>query len=360
MTAAPRPWLSVLVPAHDVLPWIGPCLQALFDNIAALPADVAAGVELIVLDDASGDGTWPLIQSAQRAAAPPMRLLRHDHARGVGAARNSLLEAARGEYLWFVDSDDLLAQGAMAALHRIVAAEQPDIVLSDFSRFPDGAPPPGSLPGSQRKPGFRGPVAQLFEDRAAALLGLFRAGHLHLWSKVHRRALYGADLRYPEGRIYEDIALLPLLFLRAGRFFYTPEVWLHHRARAGSVISTPDAGKGVDKAQALLGVDAALAAVPGGVSAQVRQGWGLFLARHLRAIYRDLVLWPRPDEARVAYRALRACLQDWPTGSLWRLGQACVQGGRPDILLAVLWWRARARLRLGGSAPGRIRKSAGC
>ncbi len=51
-----------------------------------------------------------------------MRLLRHEANRGLSVARNTLLEASTGRYCWFVDSDDEMLPGAIAALRAIVDA----------------------------------------------------------------------------------------------------------------------------------------------------------------------------------------------------------------------------------------------
>lgn len=95
------PLVSVLVPARNAERFLGEALAS------ALAQSVE--LEVVVCDDGSRDGTRAI---ARRLGA---RVLCHDRPRGVVAARNALVAAARGRYVAFLDADDVLLPGALAA-----------------------------------------------------------------------------------------------------------------------------------------------------------------------------------------------------------------------------------------------------
>src|SRR5262245_36981656 len=104
MTAQPE--VSVIIPTRNRWPIL---------SRSALPAalmqeDVA--VEIIVVDDGSTDGTR---DGLERSAGESLLVLRNEVSNGVSAARNRGIEAARGEWLAFLDDDDLWAPGKLRA-----------------------------------------------------------------------------------------------------------------------------------------------------------------------------------------------------------------------------------------------------
>src|SRR5690606_30523197 len=90
------------------------------------------GVQVLLLDDCSTDGSWALMQTLAARWPGRLQLLQHASNGGLSAARNTMIDAADGEYLWFLDSDDKLLPGSIAELQRIVGAHAPDLVLCDF------------------------------------------------------------------------------------------------------------------------------------------------------------------------------------------------------------------------------------
>lgn len=107
MEANPRhvPDLSVLVPVYGVERYIADCARSLFAQ-----RDVDA--EFVFVDDASPDGSVDRLREVMAeypTVGERVRILRHAHNRGVGAARRTAIEAARGTYICFVDSDDVLS-----------------------------------------------------------------------------------------------------------------------------------------------------------------------------------------------------------------------------------------------------------
>jgi hypothetical protein len=239
-----RPWLSVLVPAHNVRQYLAPCIESIF-------ASGTEGIEVLVLDDCSTDGSYELAMALQARYGAAFRLLRHPNNQGVSAARNSLLAASTGDYLWFVDSDDLLMPGAMESLQAVVAQHQPDLVMCDFRTLRDRFTWKHRLRGELHRRTFAGPHHTLLTDNDALLAGAFELGQLHLWSKVAHRSLWAQGLQFPVGHFFEDVALVPALLLRAKRFVYCDEVWVGYRQRAGSILATRSSGKNADMMRAL-------------------------------------------------------------------------------------------------------------
>lgn len=178
------PWLSVIVPVYNAEAYLETCLASVLDQ-----AD--EGVELLALDDASTDGSWSRLQTLARRWPGRLRVLRHAHNQGQSAARNTLIDAARGDYLWCVDADDRLLPGAVPRLAAIVRQHRPDMVLCDFQVWRERPRLKHRLRGERHRRSFDGPAGQLVHDRCALLAGLLARGQLHAWSKIARRALWG-------------------------------------------------------------------------------------------------------------------------------------------------------------------------
>ncbi|HEU4647596.1 MAG TPA: glycosyltransferase [Gemmatimonadales bacterium] len=106
--------VSVITPCYDAAPFVG-------ETIAAVRGQTYAPVEHVVIDDGSSDGSWAVIEAAQAESVRAgrgdrMRTVRLAQNGGASHARNVGAALARGEYLMFLDADDLLAPDTLAAL----------------------------------------------------------------------------------------------------------------------------------------------------------------------------------------------------------------------------------------------------
>ena len=97
------PRLSIIIPAYNAEAYLPQCLDSIL-------AQKYQNCEVIVVDDGSTDGTAALLEHY-----PDVKTI-HQENRGMSTARNRGLEEAQGEYILFVDSDDLLTDGALATL----------------------------------------------------------------------------------------------------------------------------------------------------------------------------------------------------------------------------------------------------
>ena len=79
--------------------------------------------------------------------------------------------------------------------------------------------------------------------RDALVQGLFSKGYFHPWSKIVRRAAWPLHLRFPEGRVFEELAVYARLTLALHSFIHVPEVWITYRQHSGSILNTPSMHK---------------------------------------------------------------------------------------------------------------------
>ncbi|SEA08612.1 glycosyltransferase family 2 protein [Alkalimonas amylolytica] len=249
------PWLSILIPAYKVADYLNECL-------ASIMPQLDSGCEVLLLDDASPDNCYAIMQHWLQQYPGQLRVFRHEHNQGLSAARNTLLQHACGDYLWFFDSDDVMTSGAIGQLKSILTTHAPDLVLCDFELLRSKRSLKHYLRGEHHRSSFHGIKQQLCTDKEALIAGLFAAGQMHIWSKVSRRSLWQQGLLFPVGRYFEDIHVSPKLALNAASYYYQPATWVKYRQRAGSILSnkTPamQQKKATDLAEALLGFESSL------------------------------------------------------------------------------------------------------
>lgn len=119
MNGSDTPLVSVIIPAYNYarfLPWAVKSVQA--------QAKDGVATEIVIVDDGSTDDT----AAEAQAFGAAVRYI-HQENQGLSAARNTGLRAARGEYLVFLDADDLLGKGNLASHLRLFAA-RPDLEIS--------------------------------------------------------------------------------------------------------------------------------------------------------------------------------------------------------------------------------------
>jgi CDP-glycerol glycerophosphotransferase len=220
--------ISVVVPVHGVADFLPCCLDSIL-------SDADADLEVIAVDDASPDAAGQIL--ADRAAADPRLLvISLDCNRGQGHARNLGLEAAGGDYVWFVDGDDALADGALAAVGGVLAAVKPDVLLLDWETWHSAAGRAEPNPGRAVLRGLPGAGCTLAEQ--PRLINLTMTA----WSKLYRRDfLRGLGVSFAAG-IHEDIPVTCAALLSADLIAAVDQVCYRYRRRPGSAMATTSRG----------------------------------------------------------------------------------------------------------------------
>src|SRR5690242_1002514 len=121
------PRFSIIVPAYQVQSYLGACLDSVLEQSYR-------DFELIGVDDRSPDGSGEILDT-YAAADQRVRVLHLPENVGLGRARNAGIEAATGDYLVFLDSDDTLTEGSLRAIaDRLDATGEPEVLVYDYAR----------------------------------------------------------------------------------------------------------------------------------------------------------------------------------------------------------------------------------
>ena len=216
------PLISVVIPVHGVEDYLDRCL----DSVLGEPAP---SLEVIAVDDASPDGCGAILAARHD---PRLRVISTPAAVGPGPARDLGAKEATGEYVWFVDGDDELAEGALAAVAGALTRLRPDVLIVDFENlYPDGTTSPS---GGARY--LRGPETGSLADHPALI-------HLTMtaWSKVFRRDfLAGLGISFGSSgpAPHEDVPVSTMALLTAERIGVLNRVcYRYRRARRGSYLA---------------------------------------------------------------------------------------------------------------------------
>lgn len=190
--------------------------------------DIAA--EAIVADDLSGDDT---LARAQAAGARVIGLAQNG---GPSAARNRAIEAAQGDWLAVLDSDDAMAPGRLRAMIDLARREQADLVLGNLQRVDETGLPYDEAPFLSG-PGYDAPKSWTMEQFLAddmALTGGRSLGYLK--PLIRRSFLKDHGIRYdPRLRNGEDCFLVLECLAAGARVIFSPRPDYLYTVRRGSI-----------------------------------------------------------------------------------------------------------------------------
>ncbi|MBQ4600634.1 MAG: glycosyltransferase [Oscillospiraceae bacterium] len=208
--------VSIIVPVYNIENYLSRCMESLLGQ-------TCREVEILLVDDGSTDGSGRLCDGyAQRDSR--VKVI-HKENGGLSDARNAGLDAAKGEWLLFVDGDDYLATNAVEMLLSY-AGEDTDFVQFHY-RETDGTWQPESQSGEAS---LCADPKQMFQ-RLYGLGGVAASSCTKLWN---RRVFDG--VRFQKGILHEDEELLNRVLPGCKKAVYTDLVLYGYVMRPGSII----------------------------------------------------------------------------------------------------------------------------
>lgn len=219
--------LSIIIPVFNA----GNHLLPLLESLGQMPDD---DIEFIAIDDGATDQSLAMLL---HHAAQDRRLNVIQQAnQGVAATRNAGLAAARGEYVWFVDADDLVMAAALPALFT-AASTGADVIAFDGVRFANDADP---VSGTRIYHAPKPATAVTGGAWLETLLDQKELRHFVWLYWCRRDYLHRIGLEFSPGMVHEDVAWVTEVLLRARTVRYVDVTGYQYRMNAASLTGSPD------------------------------------------------------------------------------------------------------------------------
>lgn len=222
--------ISVIIPVYQVEDFIKQCIESVI-----LQKVDEKNLEIILVDDGSYD-SCPQICDDYASKYNFIQVI-HKENGGLSDARNVGLEVARGEYVFFVDSDDYISFQMYTEVLPIIQKYHPDVITFDGRVFNE----------SQKTSHIRNTNLIVHAKKNSNILvtgkdfirnEIRQTNNFHcvVWLNIYRREyLLTNNFYFIKGILHEDEAWTPRVILTAESIYYTSSVLYYYRKREGSI-----------------------------------------------------------------------------------------------------------------------------
>ena len=215
--------IGILIPAYNVADYVEECIESILTQI-----DTRASI--LIMNDASTDNSTAIIKRFENH--PQVQIFDAPYNRGLSATRNTLFDMAQTEYIWFIDSDDVMYEGAYKSVMSQIEKLNSDVLCADYV----------SLRGKKEvnKKGFIGKANKNYINKRNSFLdNIIENNSNHVWNKVFRRQVI-QDIRFKEGLNFEDILYMTDISLKSFQYSYLKQPVIKYREREGSILKNLD------------------------------------------------------------------------------------------------------------------------
>ena len=211
--------VSIIIPVYNVEKYISKCLESVITQ-------TYTNLEILVNNDGSTDNSYQIcLEYAEKDSR--IKLYSQENS-GPGKARNAMIERATGEYILFVDSDDWISSTHVERLVALLEESNSDgsacghvSTKSDSTEF-----------AKKKKAKIIYYTGKQFADKITQLIG-FRS---FPWGRLIKKDFFNSkEMRFSEDHIFEDMFLMPKLFLSMKSLIYTTEPLYAYRHTANGI-----------------------------------------------------------------------------------------------------------------------------
>lgn len=216
---------SIIIPVYNVANYLEACVNSVLANDFT-------DWEAILVDDGSTDGICPALCDRLAERDPHRIRVIHQENMGLGGARNTGLEAAQGQYLLFLDSDDTITPDALEILRQALSRHNnPEVVVFHARLVPED----GSQITYQRHC-LPADICSTLPQNPTMLLDPPMTC-ARLWS---RELFLRSGIRFPIRLLYEDLCTTPKLLLAARSIVGIDQAIYNYLQRSGSIMRGKD------------------------------------------------------------------------------------------------------------------------
>jgi len=207
------PKVSIVIPVYGVEEYIDKCLKSLVNQ-------TLQDIEIIVVNDGSKDNSQDIIDEYVKRDKRIKSIIKENG--GQASARNMGIKLATGDYLGFVDSDDWIESNMYELLYNEAVSNDYDVVFCNYHIETNG----------------------IREEADTIVFNPEKAVESYIfsqpapWNKIFKRHLWvNNKLKFAEGMIYEDYAIIPVFPLYANKFSYVDKCLYNYLVRDGSTMN---------------------------------------------------------------------------------------------------------------------------
>lgn len=209
--------VSIIVPVYNVEKYLTECIESIL-------CQTYPNIEIIMVEDKSLDKSLEVAKRYEHYSN--VVLLENGENKGVGYSRNRGIRHATGNYIMFVDSDDILTPVAVEYLVKALEGGKTSIAMCQYSTFL-------SFPKRKVKK-LIGNFEIVDLEKEDSLLGHCQG---YCWNKLYKKELF-EQLRFPEGICYEDVAFNYPIMIAARYISYIPEPLYQYRFNFSGITKT--------------------------------------------------------------------------------------------------------------------------
>ena len=202
--------VSVIVTVYNTEKYIEQCINSLINQ-------TYENIEIILIDGGSNDKT-PEICRKYESKYKNIRLVQKEN-EGVSSARNRGIIEATGDYILFVDGDDWVESNTIETLVWLEEENEADIafIIKDGHTYSTGE--------------------VLIDDGKKMLLHILNVSAVEIWGKLFKKQLFD-DVKFPEGKLHEDLYVMPSIFLKCKKVVAYHKGLYHYRIREDGLMGS--------------------------------------------------------------------------------------------------------------------------
>ena len=216
--------ISVIIPVYKVEQYLDRCVKSVLEQSYT-------NLEIFLVDDGSPDSCGAMCD--QWAEKEPRIRVIHKENGGLSDARNAGLDAATGEYIVFIDSDDYIAADMIQNLYRALKENDADMSICNFCYVDEN----GSLLAEESQGSPLEDEVLTGPEAIAKEADYLHKGwyYIFTWNKLYKKCLFH-DVRFPKGKLSEDDYTAHRVFQQCKRIATIRYVGYYYVQRGGSII----------------------------------------------------------------------------------------------------------------------------
>lgn len=232
--------VTIGIPAYKAVDYIENTMESALNQ-------TFDSIEYLIVDDCGNDGTIEVIERFQREhpRGKDIRILYNDSNLGVGMTRNRILDEAQGQYLYFLDSDDIIEPDTIYCLVEKATASRADVVYGSLDKIDliNGCPTQSYIL----------PDACLLSDDEMAFYAFrnYSSFQISICNCLMRlEFLHCNQLRFIDSAFWEDLAFTYEMVIRVRKAVLLSKITYHYLCRSGSLSHYQDREQ-LDKSEIL-------------------------------------------------------------------------------------------------------------